>query len=101
MFRIIQSAGALTPFRMSYRDKTLIPPMALFALWFAFILAANGPIGTAKYRLPLEPLLNVLTAAGFCNLRSWRSKRATLSAPEPTTIATTPKICIVEHAARH
>jgi hypothetical protein len=74
MLRIIQSASALAPFRMSYRDKTLIPPMALFALWFAFILAANGPIGTAKYRLPLEPLLNVLTAAGFCNLRSRRSK---------------------------
>ena len=32
MFRIIQSASALAHFRMSYRDKTLISPMALFAL---------------------------------------------------------------------
>ncbi len=39
--------------------------MLLFAGWCTYILLANGPIASPKYRLPIEPLLMVLTGAGF------------------------------------
>jgi 4-amino-4-deoxy-L-arabinose transferase-like glycosyltransferase len=52
------------------------PSMLLLAGWFVYVLAINGPIASPKYRLPLEPLLCVLTGAGFCLLRTWRKKSA-------------------------
>ena len=52
------------------------PNMLLLAGWFVYVLAINGPIASPKYRLPLEPLLCVLTGAGFCLLRTWREKSA-------------------------
>jgi hypothetical protein len=42
------------------------------ALWIGFILAANGPIASPKYRLPIEPVLCVVTAAGVRLLRPLR-----------------------------
>jgi 4-amino-4-deoxy-L-arabinose transferase-like glycosyltransferase len=52
------------------------PVILLFAGWFVYVLAVNGPIASPKYRLPVEPLLCVLTGAGFCLLRTWRKKSA-------------------------
>jgi 4-amino-4-deoxy-L-arabinose transferase-like glycosyltransferase len=40
-------------------------PGLLFAGWCTFILCINGPIASPKYRLPLEPVLNVLTGIGW------------------------------------
>lgn len=48
--------------------------MLFLAGWFVYVLAINGPIASPKYRLPLEPLLCVLTGAGFCLLRTSRNK---------------------------
>jgi 4-amino-4-deoxy-L-arabinose transferase-like glycosyltransferase len=44
--------------------------------WIGFILAANGPVASPKYRLPMEPALNLFTGAGFVALRDWRRRRA-------------------------
>ncbi len=52
------------------------PSMLLLAGWFVYVFAINGPIASPKYRLPVEPLLCVLTGAGFCLLRTWRKKSA-------------------------
>ena len=50
----------------------------LFGLWTGYVLAVTGPIASLKYRLPIEPVLAVLTGAGFCLLRDrW------LCAPQP------------------
>jgi hypothetical protein len=46
-----------------------LPVVALLAGWCAFILLVNGPIASPKYRLPIEPVLVLLTAAGFTLLR--------------------------------
>jgi len=35
-------------------DAALIPVIALFVLWFGFILAVNGPIASPKYRRHLN-----------------------------------------------
>jgi hypothetical protein len=82
--RLVQAAGTVSLLQAAWRDTTLIAPMLLFALWFAFILAVNGPIATPKYRLPLEPIFNVLTAAGFCNLRDRRRRQTKATAPSST-----------------
>ena len=49
-------------------------PLALFVLWCLFILVVNGPVASPKYRLPIEPVLVVLTGAGWCLLL--RAKRS-------------------------
>ena len=41
------------------------PTVLLFSLWFLYVLAINGPIASPKYRLPIEPVLMVLTGAGL------------------------------------
>lgn len=48
------------------------PITIVLALWTVFILATNGPIASPKYRLPIEPVLCVLTGAGICFLRGRR-----------------------------
>jgi hypothetical protein len=46
----------------------------------AFILLVNGPIASPKYRLPLEPAFNVMSAAGYVAIRDWRRRRRLLTA---------------------
>ncbi len=42
---------------------------AVFALlWFGYILAVQGPVASAKYRLPMEPLCMVLAALAVTRL---------------------------------
>jgi 4-amino-4-deoxy-L-arabinose transferase-like glycosyltransferase len=43
--------------------------------WIAFLLLLNGPIASPKYRLPLEPLFNIMTGAGFLTIQNFRRKR--------------------------
>jgi len=66
--RLIQLCGAFT----LVRDRQAWPIVALLALWCGFILAANGPVASPKYRLPMEPVLCVLTGAGYALLRGRR-----------------------------
>jgi 4-amino-4-deoxy-L-arabinose transferase-like glycosyltransferase len=64
-------------------------PRIVFAgSWIVFLLLLNGPIASPKYRLPLEPLFNIMTAAGLLAMGNFR-RRTPLSllapeTPEPT-----------------
>ena len=81
LVRLIQVAGAIEAIGLARRDRRLsLPIVALFALWFGFILAVNGPVASPKYRLPLEPVLNILTGMGFCALRQRRRNPLVLAA---------------------
>ena len=53
------AAGALAADRES-RLKAL-----LLILWCLMILVINGPVGTPKYRLPVEPALVIFAALGL------------------------------------
>jgi 4-amino-4-deoxy-L-arabinose transferase-like glycosyltransferase len=71
--RIVQVVGAVEIVRVS-EDRALL---ALFAIWFFYVLAINGPVASPKYRLPLEPLFMIATGAGICNLRDrWERRNA-------------------------
>ncbi|MEJ2374258.1 MAG: glycosyltransferase family 39 protein [Pseudolabrys sp.] len=63
--RLLQLAGGF----YLLRQRHTWPVLAMMALWIGFILAANGPIASPKYRLPIEPVLCVLTGAGIGMLR--------------------------------
>jgi hypothetical protein len=76
IIRIMQAAGVAVMLRQAWRDRAeMLPITILFALWFCFILAVNGPVASPKYRLPLEPVLNILTGIGFYSLWRWRERR--------------------------
>ena len=58
-------------------------PRIVFAgSWIAFLLLLNGPIASPKYRLPLEPLFNIMTAAGMVAMAGLR-RRSPLSVLKP------------------
>lgn len=44
------------------------PAMLLFAGWVCYILVVNGPVASPKYRLPIEPVLVVMTGIGWASL---------------------------------
>jgi len=50
------------------------PALFLAASWCGYILLVNGPVASPKYRLPLEPLFNVLGGAGLIAIRDRRIK---------------------------
>jgi hypothetical protein len=50
-------------------------PLLLLSGWVAFILLVNGPIASPKYRLPLEPVFSVMSAAGYATIRDWYRRR--------------------------
>jgi 4-amino-4-deoxy-L-arabinose transferase-like glycosyltransferase len=43
--------------------------------WIAFLLLLNGPIASPKYRLPLEPLFNILAGAGIRSILIFRQRK--------------------------
>jgi 4-amino-4-deoxy-L-arabinose transferase-like glycosyltransferase len=45
-----------------------IPALLLFVGWIGYILLINGPVASPKYRLPMEPLFNLMTGAGWAAL---------------------------------
>jgi 4-amino-4-deoxy-L-arabinose transferase-like glycosyltransferase len=55
------------------------PALFLAASWFGYILLVNGPVASPKYRLPLEPLFNVLSGAGLIAIRDRDAKAAPAS----------------------
>jgi 4-amino-4-deoxy-L-arabinose transferase-like glycosyltransferase len=60
-FRLVQLVGFFTLLRRGANVAGLL----LLAGWFAYVLLLNGPVASPKYRLPLEPVLAVLTGAGL------------------------------------
>jgi 4-amino-4-deoxy-L-arabinose transferase-like glycosyltransferase len=74
LVRMMQLVGAGSLIKAAWRDRSTAMPVALvMGLWCCFILATNGPVASPKYRLPLEPLLNVLTGLGLTALRRSKS----------------------------
>jgi len=47
----------------------------LFLIWIAYVLLVNGPIGSPKYRLSLEPMLLVFLSIAFTNFIYKRLKQ--------------------------
>lgn len=70
IIRLVQLTGIVVLLRDGSNGCVLL----LFALWFGYVLMVNGPVASPKYRLPLEPLLAVLTGAGACAFRRRRSE---------------------------
>ena len=60
LIRLIQVAGAAALLRTGHFAALL-----LCVGWAAYVLVINGPVASPKYRLPIEPILNVLTGAGL------------------------------------
>jgi hypothetical protein len=65
ILRLVQLRGMYAVLR----QKNMLPAAVLLASWVLFILLVNGPIASPKYRLPIEPVLVLLTAAGYRALR--------------------------------
>ena len=63
LIRLIQLAGVAALLRTGHFAALL-----LCAGWVAYVLVINGPVASPKYRLPIEPVLAVLTGAGFALL---------------------------------
>ena len=74
--RIVQLVGLFAALRMA-RHR------ADDAAWTlgGYILAINGPVASPKYRFPIEPVLAVLTGAGYCTFRKWLAGDEEDSAP--------------------
>ncbi len=78
-FLLIGSAGLvamrllqLVGFIALVRRAANWPALFLAASWCGYILLVNGPVASPKYRLPLEPLFNVLSGAGLIAIRDRR-----------------------------
>jgi 4-amino-4-deoxy-L-arabinose transferase-like glycosyltransferase len=71
IIRLLQLAGITT---ILVRDG-VSAPLLLLSGWVAFILLVNGPIASPKYRLPLEPVFSVMSAAGYATIRDWYRRR--------------------------
>jgi 4-amino-4-deoxy-L-arabinose transferase-like glycosyltransferase len=60
-FRLVQVVGFFSLLRRGANVAGLL----LLAGWGLYILVLNGPVASPKYRLPIEPVLAVLTGAGL------------------------------------
>lgn len=70
IMRLLQLGGLVALIRQRQWAPTL-----LLVGWCLFILGINGPIASPKYRLPMEPVLAVLTGAGWSLLSRRRSNK--------------------------
>jgi 4-amino-4-deoxy-L-arabinose transferase-like glycosyltransferase len=70
LIRLIQAIGGIA----LITSAAAFPVVLLFIAWTGYILLANGPIASPKYRLPLEPVFCILTGAGWATLMR-RSKK--------------------------
>lgn len=69
--RIVQIMGTAHWFKSRQENFLFL----ICLLWVGYILAINGPIATAKYRLPIEPVLSITAAMGLAALtRRWPGK---------------------------
>jgi 4-amino-4-deoxy-L-arabinose transferase-like glycosyltransferase len=76
--RLVQLFG----FFVLVRQRTLWPLLFLIATWLGYLFLINGPIASPKYRLPLEPLFDIMSGAGFVAASIWlkgRKRKTTLA----------------------
>ncbi|MGH7003270.1 MAG: hypothetical protein ACREIP_04920, partial [Alphaproteobacteria bacterium] len=71
VFRLVQIIGLIA----LLRRRANLPGLMLLVGWCLYILLLNGPIASPKYRLPLEPVLAVLSGAGAAALLRRRGSR--------------------------
>lgn len=64
-FRLLQLRGAIA----LVGSRHNWPALVLGAMWVGYILVISGPVGSPKYRLPAEPVLAILSAAGWAAMR--------------------------------
>lgn len=70
--RLVQLGGVVSLARR--RRETRVALLLLLG-WVAFILLINGPIASAKYRLPIEPAMAVFFAQGLrVFVERWRGR---------------------------
>ena len=70
--RLVQLAGVISLVR---RRREIRVALFLLLGWVAFILLINGPVASAKYRLPIEPAMAVFFAQGFrVFIERWRGR---------------------------
>ena len=68
-FRVIQCFGVYA----LLRNRIDLVIILLAASWLVYLLLLNGPIASPKYRLPLEPLFDIMTGAGLMTIANrWR-----------------------------
>lgn len=79
LMRLLQLLGFMT---LAPRTVNW-PALFLAASWCGYILLVNGPVASPKYRLPLEPLFNVLAGAGLIAIRDRRLKFSAEGAGQP------------------
>jgi 4-amino-4-deoxy-L-arabinose transferase-like glycosyltransferase len=72
--RVVQLVGL---FALLRRENRNIGVLLLLAGWCGFILLLNGPIGSPKYRLPMEPAFNILAGAGIVVIYRRKSNAGT------------------------
>ena len=70
--RLVQLGGVVS---LARRGREVRVALLLLLGWVAFILLINGPIASAKYRLPIEPAMAVFFAQGFrVFVERWRGR---------------------------
>jgi 4-amino-4-deoxy-L-arabinose transferase-like glycosyltransferase len=65
VIRLVQLVGVISLVRAGAN----VPALLVLLSWIAYILFVNGPIGSPKYRLPIEPALAVFAGAGYFAIR--------------------------------
>ena len=58
--------------------------LAVLLLWAGYVLVVNGPVASAKYRLPIEPLAALGLAIVIVALIDWRARRRAAPARAPS-----------------
>ena len=72
LVRLVQLGGVLS---LACRGREVRIALLLLLGWIAFILLINGPIASAKYRLPIEPAMGIFFAQGFrVFVERWRGR---------------------------
>ena len=71
-FRLVQLVG----FFALLRRGANVAGLLLLAGWVLYVLLLNGPVASPKYRLPIEPVLAVLTGVGLAAFMRRRSTQS-------------------------
>jgi 4-amino-4-deoxy-L-arabinose transferase-like glycosyltransferase len=71
---IVRSVQLLGAWALA-RQRRFWPKIMFGSSWIVFLLLLNGPIASPKYRLPLEPLLNIMTGAGILSIQDSRKHK--------------------------
>jgi 4-amino-4-deoxy-L-arabinose transferase-like glycosyltransferase len=79
LMRLLQFIGLISLAQRRANWRALL----LAASWCGYILLINGPVASPKYRLPLEPLFNVLAGAGLLAVRDRGLRFRAANASQP------------------